>query len=70
MIGMTLQNAADRAPGKLIDLGPQQQVVSETWGMQVRIVDAKAKTIPQGEYSPAAFTNPWQRQQTRVRLDR
>jgi len=69
VIGMTVQNAASRAPGKLVDLDPQQQMVSQIWGMQVRIVDAKANTMLQGEYKPAAFTNLWQRQKTGVRLD-
>src|SRR5262245_51772821 len=27
VIGMSVQNAADRAPGKLVDLDPQQQMV-------------------------------------------
>ncbi len=69
IIGMTLQNAANRAPGKLVDLDPQQQMVSQIWGMQVRVVDAKANTMLQGEYAPAAFTNLWQRQKTGVRRD-
>ena len=69
VIGMTVQNAADRAPGKLVDLDPQQQMVSQIWGMQVRIVDQTGQTLLAGEYKPAAFTNLWQRQKTGVRRD-
>jgi hypothetical protein len=69
IIGMTLQNAADRAPGKLVDLDPQQQMVSQIWGMQVRITDAGANPMVAGEYKPAAFTNLWRKQKTGVRLD-
>ncbi len=69
VIGMGLQNAGDRAPGKLVDLDPQQQMVSEIWGMQVRLVDAAARALFQGEYKPAPFTGLWQRQQTGVMLD-
>jgi hypothetical protein len=69
IIGMTIQNAAGRAPGKLVDLDPQQQMVSQIWGMQVRLVSQTAQTLLQGEYKPAAFINLWQRQKQGVRRD-
>jgi hypothetical protein len=69
VIGATVQNAAGRAPGKLVDLDPQQQMVSEIWGMQVRLLNPAAETLLQGEYRPAAFTNLWQRQEQGVRMD-
>ena len=69
VIGMALQNAADRAPGKLVDLDPQQQTVSQIWGMQIRVVDAASQTLVSGEFAPAAFTNLWQRQKTGMRRD-
>lgn len=69
VIGMTVQNAADRAPGKLVDLDPQQQMVSQIWGMQVRLVSGATETLLRGEYKPAAFTNLWQRQKQGVRRD-
>jgi len=69
VVGMTIQNAADRAPGKLVDLDPQQQMVSEIWGMQLRIVDGAGQTLMRGEFHPAAFMNLWQRQQQGVRRD-
>lgn len=64
VIGLTLQNATDRAPGKLVDLDPQQQMVSEIFGMQMRLADATAEVLFDGDFSPAPFTNLWQRQQT------
>ena len=69
VIGMTIQNASGRAPGKLVDLDPQQQMVSQIWGMQVRLVSQEAQTLLQGEYKPAAFINLWQRQKQGVRRD-
>jgi hypothetical protein len=69
VVGMTIQNAAGRAPGKLVDLDPQQQMVSQIWGMQVRLVTQEAQTLLQGEYTPAAFINLWQRQKQGVRRD-
>src|SRR5438067_3038949 len=69
VVGLTLQNAEDRAPGKLVDLDPQQQMVSQIWGMEVRLVGPQAETLFGGEYKPVAFTNLWLRQQTGVMRD-
>jgi hypothetical protein len=68
-IGMTVQNADRRAPGKLVDLDPQQQLVSEIWGMQVRLVNAGLSTVMQGEFRAAAFMNLWQKQVRGVFMD-
>jgi len=67
--GITIQNALHRAPGKLVDLDPQQQMVSQIWGMQVRVVSASGQTLLQGEFKPAAFINLWLRQKTGVPRD-
>jgi hypothetical protein len=66
---MTIQNADRRAPGKLVDLDPQQQMVSEIWGMQLRLVNASLATIMQGEFLPAAFINLWWKQVAAVKTD-
>ena len=63
-IGLTLQNAIDRAPGKLVDLDPQQQMVSEIFGMQVRLAGPGTEALFDGDFNPAPFTNLWKRQQT------
>lgn len=68
-LGLTLQNAAQRAPGKLVDLDPQQQMVSQIWGMQLRLVDPTGQTLLQGDFKPAAFINLWRRQLTGVPRD-
>lgn len=69
VLAMTLQNADRRAPGKLVDLDPQQQMVSTIWGMQVRLASASQAALFKGEYEPAAFTDLWARQQTAVKGD-
>lgn len=69
VIGMSLQNADDRAPGKMVDLDPQQQAVSEIWGMGVRLTNGRHRALFAGDYAPAAFTNLWARQQTGVLMD-
>ncbi|MET3131336.1 hypothetical protein AAKU55_001598 [Oxalobacteraceae bacterium GrIS 1.11] len=62
-LGVTLENAAMRVAGKLVDLDPQQQMVSQIWGMKVRLAIGENLTVFNGEYLPAAFTNVWGRQQ-------
>lgn len=50
-----------KAPAKLVDLDPEQQLVSEIWGLQVRIADASGNTLLRGDYDPAAFIDIWDR---------
>jgi hypothetical protein len=69
VVGMLVENADRRAPGKLVDLDPQQQMVSEIWGMQVRLLDATRHQVLAGEYVPGPFCNLWRRQQTGVPRD-
>ena len=69
VIGLTLQNAVDRAPGKLVDLDPQQQMVSMIFGMQVRLAGPHAEALFEGNFYPTPFTNLWKRQQTGPKTD-
>jgi hypothetical protein len=69
IIGMALENADDRVFGKLVDLDPQQQMVSQIWGMQLRLDGGGEKALFRGDFVPVAFMNLWQRQQAGVPLD-
>jgi hypothetical protein len=69
IIGRLVENADRRAPGKLVDLDPQQQMVSEIWGMQVRLLDAARNELLRGEFKPGPFCNLWKRQQTGLPRD-
>jgi hypothetical protein len=69
VIGMALENADDRVFGKLVDLDPQQQMVSQIWGMRLRLTDGKDTNLFAGNFRPAAFTNLWRRQQAGAFLD-
>lgn len=62
VIGMSLENSNQRVAGKLVDLDPQQQAVSEIWGMALRLTDEKSQGFFSGQYAVAAFTNLWFRQ--------
>jgi hypothetical protein len=57
VIGMALENADDRVFGKLVDLDPQQQMVSQIWGMRLRLTDGSEPALFAGEFAPAAFIN-------------
>jgi hypothetical protein len=53
---------SDRAvAAKLVDLDPEQQMVSEIWGLEVRIADAQGNTLVRGAFESAAFTDIWNR---------
>jgi hypothetical protein len=63
VIGMALENADDRVFGKLVDLDPQQQMVSQIWGMRLRLTSGAESPAFAGEFVPTGFTNLWLRQQ-------
>lgn len=62
-IGMLLENGRERVYGKLVDLDPQQQMVSAIWGLQLRLSDGGGANLFIGDYEPAPFINLWRRQQ-------
>lgn len=56
---------SDRAPpAKIVDLDPEQQLVSEVWGLAVRIVAGDGTTLLRARYEPAAFVDIWTRAQS------
>lgn len=46
---------------KLVDLDPEQQLVSMIWGLQVRITNTAGTTLLRGDFEPAAFADIWDR---------
>ena len=46
---------------KLADLDPEQQMVSEVWGLEIRLCDAADATLLRGRFEPAPFTDIWRR---------
>ncbi len=50
-----------QVPAKLVDLDSEQQLVSEIWGLLVRIADPQGNTILAGDFEPAAFADIWDR---------
>ncbi|MEY3239426.1 MAG: hypothetical protein RIR11_864 [Bacteroidota bacterium] len=59
VIGMSIMDTDSRTAGKIVDLDSQQQMVSELWGLIVRIVGQDGITMMKGDYDVAPFTNIW-----------
>jgi hypothetical protein len=47
--------------GKLADLDPQQQLVSQIWGMEVRITTPDGASLMRGRFAPAGLIDLWDR---------
>ncbi|QBQ99143.1 hypothetical protein [Paraburkholderia pallida] len=56
-----IADSGSRVCAKLVDLDPEQQLVSQIWGLQVRIVDAQGNALLCGDFEPAAFMDIWNR---------
>ncbi|MEA2890519.1 MAG: hypothetical protein QOI05_1312 [Bradyrhizobium sp.] len=62
VINTCLIGDSDRsAPAKIVDLDPEQQMVSEVWGLQVRICLADGTNLLRANYTPAPFMDIWDR---------
>lgn len=59
VLGYSVADSDDGVPAKLVDLDPEQQMVSTIWGLTVRIADAGGNTLVQGRFKPAAFMDIW-----------
>lgn len=56
-----VMDSDSRVPAKMADLDSEQQLVSEIWGLQVRIADSKGHTLMSGDFEPMAFIDIWDR---------
>jgi hypothetical protein len=61
VLGMVIADSDQRVAAKMCDLDPEQQVVSEIWGLEVRICSASGTTVLRGCFAPAAFMDIWDR---------
>jgi hypothetical protein len=57
----SVADSDDSVPAKIVDLDPQQQMVSTIFGLQVRIADGLGNTLMRGQFEPAAFTEIWKK---------
>jgi hypothetical protein len=54
-------DSSGTAPAKLVDLDPEQQLVSTIWGLEVRIATTAGATLVRGQFEAAPFTDIWTR---------
>lgn len=59
-VGLRVIGANERVAGKLVDLDPQQQMVSQIWGLVVRLTNGSSD-LAEGPFHVAAFSDLWQR---------
>jgi hypothetical protein len=63
VLGGVVADSDCRVCAKLVDLDPEQQLVSEVWGLEIRICAHDGRTLVRGEFEPAAFSDIWDRAQ-------
>jgi hypothetical protein len=61
ILEMLVADSDRQAPAKLVDLDPDQQLVSTIWGLEIRICDKQGVTLVRGRFVPAPFTDVWVR---------
>jgi hypothetical protein len=61
IVGGTLAAADERVSAKIVDLDPEQQMVSEIWGLQLRLLDAAGLPTWSGNFAVAPFSDIWVR---------
>ena len=62
MVGLPLKNSSDRVDAKLVDLDPDQQMVSMIFGLEVRIADpVSGAVLMTGQLTPVPFMDIWGR---------
>ena len=55
VIGMPIGGSNTRVSGKLVDLDPQWQMVSQIWGLEVKLTNDKGAAMFGGKFRPNAF---------------
>jgi hypothetical protein len=59
--GCLIADSDRSVSAKLVDLDPEQQMVSEVWGMEIRICTENGTTLLRSHYKTAAFIDIWSR---------
>lgn len=62
LIGMQIADSGNRAEAKMVDLDPQNQVVSEIYGLVVRLVGEDGTEYFRGDFGVIGFHDIWAQQ--------
>jgi hypothetical protein len=63
ILGLAFVSTDKPVPGKLVDLDPSQQMVSQVWGMRLQLGTPGDPNYFAGTFKVVAFTDVWQRRQ-------
>ncbi|MCB9764297.1 MAG: hypothetical protein H6739_31280 [Alphaproteobacteria bacterium] len=69
VVGMGLAGSDTRVAGKLVDLDPQQQGVSQIWGLRIALQDGRGRRVMESDFGVAPFIDLWKRQQIMQNFD-
>jgi hypothetical protein len=64
IVSYLIADSDRQVTAKLVDIDPEQQLVSTIWGMEVRISTGDGTTLLRGRYQPASFMDIWDRAQS------
>ncbi|MGH9160993.1 MAG: ferritin-like domain-containing protein [Vicinamibacteraceae bacterium] len=60
-VGLSVSGSRSRAEAKLVDLDPEQQMVSEIWGLQILLGGAGAALAFSSDFDVTPFSDIWTR---------
>jgi hypothetical protein len=69
VLGCLVADSDRLPPAKLVDLDPDQQMVSQIWGLEVRICAKDGTNLVRGSFKAAPFTDLWIRALTAAARD-
>jgi len=61
VLGLLVADADDATSAKLVDLDPEQQMVSTIFGLQIRLADPDGVSVLRSVFEPAPFIDIWDR---------
>lgn len=68
VLSMSMTDADDQPPAKMVDLDSEQQMVSAIWGLVVRLVGDDGAAALRSNFAVASFTDLWKRSLTQGSL--
>jgi len=61
VLSLRVSDSGTRMPAKMVDLDSEQQMVSQIWGLQIRVCDAEGNDAFSGEMDVTSFIDIWGR---------
>ena len=59
IVGASVLDNLKGSPAKIVDLDPEQQMVSQIWGFTVQLAPASGSAMVSGHFQVAAFSDIW-----------